>query len=263
MERVTKKLELFWENIKDNQILIRTAAVTIPLAVVIGLSGCSSKTESEEKDYARIYITEHSEDDHALVWEGISHEDYREMPQELIVEQSEEDGTLYIVDTFGQGYLAASQYDSKTDAISHNPNYKDDNNFHEGYNKGKQDKYLKQADVERRQYIGIKPEDVKAEEMFYPLETLSVVSYDGLNAIVENYNEDEVNRGVYTDLLGQDITPYIGQDYQVSSLYDFAIKHTEQIADSIYVRPSNYQLIPEITPAEISSINVYAKVNQK
>lgn len=263
------KFEVFKENVQKLFSQARYTVMPLGLAAVISLSGCqAAKQQEETSPFDNIFMTTYNQESHQLIWDGISDQEYQDKPLETIVAvQEEQEGdkkVLYIVDTFGQGYLAGQSASSKQEAMDNNPDYKDDENFLKGFDIGKQDKYLDIASAEGRQYIAITTStDKHSEEMFYPLDTLSVVSYDGLNAVVENYNEEAVNNGDYTDLLGQDITPYIGQEYQVSSFHDFAIKHTDQIEDSIYVRPNNYKLIPQISTSEFTDINVFAQTKTK
>ena len=241
------KFEVFKENVQNLFSQARYTVMPLGLAAVISLSGCqAAKQQEETSPFDNIFMTTYSQESHQLIWDGISDQEYQDKPLETIVAvQEEQEGdkkVLYIVDTFGQGYLAGQSAGSKQEAMDSNPDYKDDENFLKGITTST---------------------DKHSEEMFYPLDTLSVVSYDGLNAVVENYNEEAVNNGDYTDLLGQDITPYIGQEYQVSSFHDFAIKHTDQIEDSIYVRPNNYKLIPQISTSEFTDINVFAQTKTK
>lgn len=122
--------------------------------------------------------------------------------------------------------------------------------FLSGFEQGKKDKYQQKSMDESRQYVALRehqiPTSMMEETYYYPLEELQVVSYIGENAIVWNTEEEQIKTGDYQDVLGKDMSSYIGQDYKVETLQQFATEYMHEITDGVYLSSGNPARIPEV-----------------
>ena len=187
-------------------------ATTAMVIATIAMTGCSKEKIEPEETYDTVYYTTYDEYGQNYVWQEISKEDYQNMDDSIIAETQQEDTTLYAASYQSLGYMAAQKNETKQEAVTNNPKYKDNSQFLAGFDLGKQDKYERKAKEEQKQYVAIKqtaePTSSMDETEYYPVEDLTVVSYNGANALVTDYNEDAVKTGNYEDLLGKDMSSY-------------------------------------------------------
>ena len=221
-----------------------------------------------EIDYDNIYFTSYDDNNLEFVWQKISSEEYQNIDSSIIADTYEEDNdTLYVASYLSLGYVAAGRNESKKEAIENNPMYENNSMFLTGFDMGKRDKYIKKAEEERRQYVSVKETAIATSNMdetnYYPAEDLTVVSYVGDNALVVNYDEERVNLGDYVDLLGKDMSGYIGQQFIASPLKQFALEHIDTLFDAEYMVVENYHLIPEITGDTFIKENALTEVKIK
>lgn len=225
------------------------------------MSGCSKEKEQEpnqEPSYSQIYMTEYDTINHKLYWDEKTQSELDAIDDSIIAITEEENKTLYVASYHSIGYEAAMKNDTKSEAIKNNPEYGQNASFRAGYDLGKQDKYLKKAEEEQKTYVSIRngteEESTDKEANYYPLEELSVISYEDINAIVRGYKEDDVKSGNYEDLLGQDMTTYIGQEFTVTSLREFATENINTLPDALYIVSDDYHHITEITPETMKQV---------
>lgn len=246
--------------IKNLKVSKKLPAIALACTMVF-VGGCSKNENQEESlpKYSTIYMTEYDTNAHELYWDEKTQSELDSIPDDIIALQEVEDGTLYVASYHDIGYEAAMKNNTKSEAIQNNPEYGQDEAFSAGYDLGKADKYLKKAQEERRTYVSIRAgmnEDSAANEAnYYPLDELTVVSYNGKNAIVRGYNEDDVKKGSYEDLLGQDMTEYIGQEFTATSLRRFATDNINLLPDALYIVTDDYSHIAEITTATMAQVN--------
>ncbi len=225
------------------------------IAFTLTMTGCGNnndKTRTNNKpEYNTIYYTSYNEYNRELEWQEITKSDYKTMDESIIADTDIEDNVLYVATYQALGYEAASKFETKQEAISNNPEYSGNSQFISGFELGQQDKYLEKAQTEQKQYVAIRknlePTNNMEETKYYKAEDITVISYNGANALVLNYDEEKVKSGNYEDLLGKDMSNYIGSSFKKESLRNFATDYIEDIADSIYMVSGNYRVIPEIT----------------
>lgn len=258
-----------------NLKVFKNNVTAIALACTMVFMGGCAKTGKQEavpevvpaKEYSTIYMTEYDTNAHELYWDEKTQSELDSLPDEMIALEEVQDGTLYVASYHDIGYEAAMKNDTKSEAIQNNPEYGQNEAFSAGYDLGKADKYLKKAQEEQRTYVSIRAgmdEESAAEEAnYYPLDELTVISYDGRNAIVRGYNEDEVKKGNYVDLLGQDMTEYIGQEFRATSLRSFATDNIDSIPDALYIVSDDYRHIAEITTATMAQVNANTKTQTR
>ena len=58
--------------------------------------------------------------------------------------------------------------------------------------------------------------------------------------------EEQIKTGDYQDVLGKDMSSYIGQDYKVETLQQFATEYMHEITDGVYLSSGNPARIPEV-----------------
>lgn len=238
----------------------KLTAIALACTMVL-MSGCSKaeKQESKAPEYSTIYMTEYDMNNHQLYWDEKTQKELEAIPEGIIALQEVEDDVLYVASYHDIGYEAAMKNNTKSEAIQNNPLYGQNKAFIAGYDLGKADKYLKQAQEERRTYVSIRKgmdeETAENEANYYPLDELTVVSYNGRNAIVRGYNEKNIKEGNYEDLLGQDMTPYIGQEFTATSLRNFATDNIDTLPDALYIISDDYSHIAEITTATMPQVN--------
>ena len=234
---------------------------------MVFMGGCAKEEKQEVPAYSTIYMTEYDTNAHKLYWDEKTQSELDAIPDEMIALEEVQDGTLYVASYHDIGYEAAMKNDTKSEAIQNNPEYGQNEAFSAGYDLGKADKYLKKAQEEQRTYVSIRAgmdEESAAEEAnYYPLDELTVISYDGRNAIVREYNEDEVKKGNYVDLLGQDMTEYIGQEFTATSLRSFATDNIDSLPDALYIVSDDYRHIAEITTATMAQVNANTKTKTR
>lgn len=246
--------------VKNLKVWKKGFAVAALTLATFSANGCGKEeqelkeivTIQPEKDYDNIYFTSYDDDNLEFVWRKISQEEYQNIDSSIIAETSEEgDNTLYAASYLSLGYVAASRNETKIEAMENNPMYKDNTMFLAGFDMGKRDKYIKKALEEKRQYVSIKktvvPTSNTEDTSYYPAEDLTVISYAGDNALVANYEEERVILGDYADLLGKDMSDYIGQQFIATPLKQFAKEHTDTLFDAEYIVVGSYDLMPEIT----------------
>lgn len=250
-----------------NLKVIKNNITAVALAsTMIFTSGCSiedKKYEPSEINYSTIYMTEYDEINHKLYWDEKTPEELTTIAKDIIALKKVEDDTLYVASYLAIGYEAALKNDTKSEARKNNPEYAKNQSFNTGYDLGKADKYLNKARDEQRAYVSIindSDNQTSDEANYYPVEELTVISYDDRNAIVRNYNETQVKNGNYEDLLGQDMTNYIGKDFETASLQNFALDNYESLSeDAIYIAYNDYNYIAKLTTTSMSQVNVNAK----
>lgn len=253
--------------VKDLKVWKKNIATAMVIAT-IAMTGCSKEKIEPEETYDTVYYTMYDEYGQKYVWQEISKEDYQNIDDSLIAEIQQEDATLYAASYQSLGYMAAQKNDTKQEAVTNNPKYKDNSQFLEGFDLGKEDKYEKKAQVEQRQYVAIKPSAELISSMdeteYYPVEELTVVSYNGANALVTNYNEDDVKVGNYEDLLGKDMSSYVGQDFDVNSLQRYTAKYSSAVPDSmIAIIAGDFNKLPEIAIDAFPQVNKFTTQNTK
>lgn len=242
--------------IKKLNISKKLTAIALACTMVC-MGGCSKGQEQNEENYSTIYMTEYDSYNHELYWDEKTQNELDGISKDIIAVQEVSDDTLYVASYQAMGYLAAKKNDTKSDAIKNNPEYAKSESFNNGYDLGKADKYLKQAQSEKRTYVSITldtGEQTSNDANYYPLDELTVVSYGDKNAVIRNYNEDSVKNGDYVDLLGQDMTAYIGTDYEVESLRNFVTDNVDSFPDGIYIVSDDYHYIAEITDTQIKQV---------
>lgn len=257
-----KKFKVFNKNLLLGTLVLTTVTMT----------GCKKEETiiDSSNSYDKIYATYYNDSNRVFEWREVR-------PQEEYITELESYGVkdtdtnengenvIYIASYQALGYQAASTNETKKDAIENNSEYSKHEEFLEGFELGKQDSYLTTAEVERRQYVAIKEtekEDNTEETYYYPLEDLTVVSYNGANALVTDYNEDAVKVGNYKDILGKDMSEYVGDDFVATSLRNFATKYPS-LPDSAFIAPAGYDVIPEITITEFPQDNELTPKNTK
>lgn len=253
--------------IKNLKILKNNLTAIALASTMVFMSGCSKgepkQYESSEPTYSTIYMTQYDANTHELYWDEISQSELESIDNRIIAIEEIQDNTLYVANYYCIGYQAAMRNDTKTSAKKSYPEYADSSAFSAGYDMGKADKYLKKAEEEQRTYVsiraGMSEETAEDEANYYPLDELTVVSYDGINAIVIDYNEDNIKDGNYEDLLGQDMTSYIGQEFNAITLREFATRNCDTLSDAIYIVSDDYHYIAEITTATMSQVNTANK----
>lgn len=252
--------------IKDLKVFKKSLAIGA-LVLIASTTGCGKKEKNNQteisqtqesktqKNYDTIYYTMYDENAQEFYWEKITERQYLNIDDSLIAEEGENkkdnQDILYVASYQAMGYESAKKYETKSDAIKYNPDYKNNEQYLKGFELGKQDKYIKKAEREQKQYVAIgdlkNPTYNMAETYYYPTEELTVVSYDGANAIVQNYNTADVQAGNYKDLLGKDMSGYTGHQFIATTLKNFAYENGDLIPDYIYLESGNYKEIPLIT----------------
>lgn len=249
-------------NLRINKKNITALLLAVGMTFVSGCSGKNTKPEPTETLSSTIYMIDYNPYNRELCGDEITQDELEAIPEGVIALQEVDGDILYVASYQALGYEAAKKNDTKIEARKNNPEYAQNIAFSEGYDLGKKDRYLEQAQDEHRPYVGIRPEtneEMEAETYYYPLEELTVVSYDGINAIVRNYNEDNIKLGNYEDLLGQDMSNYIGQEFTATSLWEFATENVYTLQEAIYIAASDYQYIAEITPETMSQVKGLTK----
>ena len=253
--------------IKNLKVFKNNVTAIALACTMVFMGGCAKEEKQEVPAYSTIYMTEYDTNAHELYWDEKTQSELDAIPDEMIALEEVQDGTLYVASYHDIGYEAAMKNDTKSEAIQNNPEYGQNEAFSAGYDLGKADKYLKKAQEEQRTYVSIRvgmDEESAAEEAnYYPLDELTVISYDGRNAIVRGYNEDEVKKGNYVDLLGQDMTEYIGQEFRSTSLRSFATDNIDSIPDALYIVSDDYRHIAEITTATMAQVNANTKTQTR
>ena len=253
--------------IKDLKVFKNNVTAIALACTMVFMGGCAKEEKQEVPAYSTIYMTEYDTNAHELYWDEKTQSELDAIPDEMIALEEVQDGTLYVASYHDIGYEAAMKNDTKSEAIQNNPEYGQNEAFSAGYDLGKADKYLKKAQEEQRTYVSIRvgmDEESAAEEAnYYPLDELTVISYDGRNAIVRGYNEDAVKKGNYEDLLGQDMTEYIGQEFTATSLRSFATDNIDSLPDALYIVSDDYRHIAEITTATMAQVNANTKTKTR
>lgn len=253
--------------IKNLKVFKNNVTAIALACTMVFMGGCAKEEKQEVPAYSTIYMTEYDTNAHKLYWDEKTQSELDAIPDEMIALEEVQDGTLYVASYHDIGYEAAMKNDTKSEAIQNNPEYGQNEAFSAGYDLGKADKYLKKAQEEQRTYVSIRAgmdEESAAEEAnYYPLDELTVISYDGRNAIVREYNEDEVKKGNYVDLLGQDMTEYIGQEFTATSLRSFATDNIDSLPDALYMVSDDYRHIAEITTATMAQVNANTKTKTR
>ncbi len=253
--------------IKNLKVFKNNVTAIALACTMVFMGGCAKEEKQEVPAYSTIYMTEYDTNAHKLYWDEKTQSELDAIPDEMIALEEVQDGTLYVASYHDIGYEAAMKNDTKSEAIQNNPEYGQNEAFSAGYDLGKADKYLKKAQEEQRTYVSIRAgmdEESAAEEAnYYPLDELTVISYDGRNAIVREYNEDEVKKGNYVDLLGQDMTEYIGQEFTATSLRSFATDNIDSLPDALYIVSDDYRHIAEITTATMAQVNANTKTKTR
>ncbi len=253
--------------IKNLKAYKKNFTLATMVLMAVAMTGCAKKEETQtvqqeqtiEQDQnqglsqdGKIYYSTYDSDQQEFIWQEVTEEEAENINEAVVAEDEVmEDGNRYIATSEAFGYVAASKNETKKAAIENNPQFQDDALFLTGFEQGKQDKYLKLAREEYRQYVAIReyqePTSMMDETYYYPLEELQVVSYIGENAIVRDTTEEQVKAGEYEDVLGKDMTSYIGQEYMIESLRSFAGKYMHEIPDGVYLYSGDFRKIPEIT----------------
>lgn len=253
--------------IKNLKVFKNNVTAIALACTMVFMGGCAKEEKQEVPAYSTIYMTEYDTNAHELYWDEKTQSELDAIPDEMIALEEVQDGTLYVASYHDIGYEAAMKNDTKSEAIQNNPEYGQNEAFSAGYDLGKADKYLKKAQEEQRTYVSIRvgmDEESAAEEAnYYPLDELTVISYDGRNAIVRGYNEDAVKKGNYEDLLGQDMTEYIGQEFTATSLRSFATDNIDSLPDALYIVSDDYRHIAEITTATMAQVNANTKTKTR
>lgn len=249
--------------IKKLNISKKLTAIALSCTMVF-MGGCSKEQEQKAENYSTIYMTEYDSYNHELYWDEKTQNELDGISKDIIAVEEVSDDALYVASYQAIGYLAAKKNDTKSEARKNNSEYAKNESFNNGYDLGKADKYLKQAQSEKRTYVSITldtGEQSSNDANYYPLDELAVVSYADRNAVIRNYDENNVKNGDYVDLLGQDMTDYIGTDYEVQSLRNFVTDNVESFPDGIYIVSDDYHYIAEITDTQIKQVK--AKVGNK
>lgn len=244
--------------IKNLKAYQKNFTLATMILMTIAMTGCTKKEEAPEQtleyyneDNSTYYST-YDENEQNFVWEEIPEDEVKKINKDIIAaDEVDENGNRYIATSEAYGYVAANKNETKAEAIKNNPEFQDNELFLSGFEQGKRDKYQEKAMDERRQYVSLRehqqPTSIMEETYYYPLDELEVVSYVGENAIVWNTSEEQIQTGDYKDLLGKDMTSYIGQDYMIESLQQFATEYMHEIPDGIYLSSGNITKIPEVT----------------
>lgn len=246
--------------IKDLKIIKNNLAAVALACTMVFTSGCSAEHknyESSEPSYSTIYMTEYDDINHELYWDEKTQSEVDNISKDIIALKEVKDDSLYVASYQAIGYEAALKNDTKSEARKNNPEYAENESFNAGYDLGKADKYLKKAQSEQRTYVSITidtGEQSSDDANYYPLDELTVVSYSDRNAVVKDYNEDKVKSGDYEDLLGQDMSAYIGTDFEASSLRNFVTDNVDSFPDGIYIVSDDYHYIAEITDTQIKQV---------
>lgn len=248
--------------IRNLKVIKNNLAAVALAGTMIFTSGCSiehKEYEPTEASYSTIYMTEYDDINHELYWDEKTPEELADISKDIIALKDVEDDTLYVASYLAVGYEAALKNDTKSEARKNNPEYAKNESFNAGYDLGKVDMYLNKARDEQRAYVSIttgSDNQTTGEANYYPVDELTVISYTGRNAIVRNYNEQQVKNGNYEDLLGQDMTNYIGKDFEATSLQNFALDNYESLPqDAIYMAYNDYRYIAKLTTTNMSQVN--------
>lgn len=245
------------------QNLVSYALAGTLIVTGISMTGCSKEKQPEpsnlsyiqtyvkENDLTTIYITEYDSEKKEVVIQELEKEDYADINSQIVSDIGIDEQAGIIYTYFCDGYLAGSKYTSLEEAMKINQKFQGNSMFIEGYEAASIDKILKQAEAENRQYIQIYVENAENKKLnginYYPVEELSVVSYEDYNAIVRNYEEESVVAGQYQDLLGKNMTTYAKKPYDVSSLSVFTHNHYDEIEDAEYISVGHKKIIPQIS----------------
>lgn len=244
--------------VKNLKVFKRFFSVASLVFVLVFTGGCTKKVTSEDTTQPEIYMTIYDDASHKLKFERITEEQLENTDDSIIALIEEEDGKLYVASYWALGYEAAMQQETKQDAKNANPNYATNTDFLDGFDTGQETRYLEKAQEEKRQYVSICPSedfDPNVERKYYPTDELTVISYEGCNALVHNYDNEMVASGNYKDVLGQDISNYIGQQYTTSPLSSFAKENMDSLSDANYIASGNDDVIPVITTATWEQVN--------
>lgn len=249
--------------IKNLKVIKKNLTALTLACTMVFMSGCSkehNEHDQVESNYSTIYMTEYDSTNHNLYWDEKTQSEFENIPNDIIAIKEIKDDILYAASYHAIGYEAAMKNKTKNEAIKNNPEYGQNEAFSAGYDLGKADKFLKKANEEQKTYVsiraGIDEKTAATEANYYPLEELTVISYNGKNAIVREYNEENIRIGNYEDLLGQDMSAYIGQEFQATSLRQFATENVDTLQDSIYMVSNDYRYIAEITTATMNQVNI-------
>lgn len=244
--------------IKNLKVFKKSFSIAGLIFVLTFTGGCAKKSTLEDTTQSEIYMTIYDDETHKLKFERISEEQLENIDDSIIALTEEDDGKLYVASYWALGYEAAMQQETKQDAKNANPTYGNNIDFLDGFEAGQETKYLEKAQEEQRQYVSIRPAedfDPNIEVKYYPADELMVISYEGYNALVNNYDEETVVSGNYEDLFGQNMSSYIGQEYTTTSLSSFAKENIDSLSDAIYIASGNYDVIPTITAATWKQVN--------
>jgi len=244
--------------IKKLKVCKQFFSITSLALVLTFTGGCAKKATPEDTTQAEIYMTIYDDEEHKLKFEKITEEEFENIDDSIIALTEEDNGTLYVASYWALGYEAAMQYDTKQEAKNTNPNYATSIDFLDGFDTGQETRYLEKAQEEKRQYVSIRQGedfDPNVEVKYYPTEELTVISYEGANALVNNYDEKSVVNGDYEDLLGQDMSSYIGQEFTATSLSSFAEENIDTLSGASYIVSGEYDIIPVITTATFKEVN--------
>lgn len=244
--------------VKNLKVFKRFFSVASLVFVLVFTGGCTKKVTSEDTTQPEIYMTIYDDEAHKLKFERITEEQLENTDDSIIALIEEEDGKLFVASYWALGYEAAMQYDTKQEAKNTNPNYATSIDFLDGFDTGQETRYLEKAQEEKRQYVSIRQGedfDPNVEVKYYPTEELTVISYEGANALVNNYDEKSVVNGDYEDLLGQDMSSYIGQEFTATSLSSFAEENIDTLSGASYIVSGGYDIIPVITTATFKEVN--------
>ena len=243
--------------IKNLKAYKKNFTLATMVLMAVAMTGCAKKEETPEQT-VELYTEDHStyystydENDQEFVWEEIPEDEAKNINKDVVAaDEVDENGDRYIATAEAYGYVAASKNETKQEAIQNNPGFQDNALFLSGFEQGKKDKYQQKAMDESRQYVALSkhqiPTSMMEETYYYPLEELQVVSYIGENAIVWNTEEEQIKTGDYQDVLGKDMSSYIGQDYKVETLQQFATEYMHEITDGVYLSSGNPARIPEV-----------------
>lgn len=254
--------------IKKN--LAKYALVGTLVLTGASLTGCGKKTEAPELSFIESYvetndmnkmlITEYDQKEKKVLLNPLDNNNYDDISKDIVVEiqPDENDSKTGIVYTyFCYGYQAGKKCNTMQEAINIDPRFQGNEQFKEGYKQGKLDDTFAKALQENRQYIEITIEHENDKEInYYPVEELTVVSYEDCNAIVRNYDEQAVQAGTYQDLLGKDMSSYTGWEYQAQSLQEFTKNHYEEVTDAEYIAVGDRNIIPQISNKNFIKGNV-------
>lgn len=266
-----KKLEVSRKNLAK-YALIGTLVLT-----GFSLSGCGKDTPAESKELSYIeeyaenndinsmVITQYDEEQRDVVLEYLDKEYYDDISPEIVadiqLEKKDYNQKGIIYTYFCYGYQAGKKCSSIQDAMNINEMFQNNDLFIEGYRQEKIDETFKKAAMEGRQYIQItieNSENGKLDEInYYPVEELTVISYeDGRTAIVRDYDEALVTSGQYQDLLGKNMSNYVGWNHSATSLRSFTEKHYNEMPDAAYIAVGDKNYIPQISNTNFVNNNV-------